>query len=39
MTKLAGDHVQVLVDGYELTGESPHPHPRHARRIRRDGLQ
>ena len=22
MAKLAGDHVQVLVDGYELTGES-----------------
>jgi hypothetical protein len=22
MTKLAGDHVQVLVDGYELTGDS-----------------
>ncbi len=22
MAKLAGDHVQVLVDGYELTGDS-----------------
>jgi len=31
MSKLAGDHVRVLVDGYELTGDSNHLSIRDAR--------